>query len=137
MSGKDRISLTMTGAVAVLLTALLVSLLGGCSGAQARITMTGTALRPLRPALTASAAPRSRLRARSVAGPLRVWATASVTSRPFTTLPAIAALGDARPLLVLAVRGGWVRVALPGRPNGATGWAHRADVVLEPMGVVA
>jgi lipoprotein-anchoring transpeptidase ErfK/SrfK len=49
---------------------------------------------------------------------------------PAQVLPATTAFGSARALLIDGDDGGWLRVLLPTRPNGSTGWIRRADVEL-------
>jgi lipoprotein-anchoring transpeptidase ErfK/SrfK len=49
---------------------------------------------------------------------------------PAQTLPATTEFGSARALLVDSDDGGWLRVLLPTRPNGSTGWIRRGDVEL-------
>jgi lipoprotein-anchoring transpeptidase ErfK/SrfK len=49
---------------------------------------------------------------------------------PAQTLPATTEFGSARALLVDTDDGDWLRVLLPTRPNGSTGWIRRADVEL-------
>ena len=47
-------------------------------------------------------------------------------SQPSTAVPQV--------FLVTARRaGGWVRILLPIRPNGSTGWVHAADVLISPV----
>jgi lipoprotein-anchoring transpeptidase ErfK/SrfK len=49
---------------------------------------------------------------------------------PTVTLPATTEFGSARALLVDTDDGDWLRVLLPTRPNGSTGWIRRGDVEL-------
>ena len=49
---------------------------------------------------------------------------------PSLTLPATTEFGSDRALLVDGVDGDWLRVLLPTRPNGSTGWIRRGDVEL-------
>jgi lipoprotein-anchoring transpeptidase ErfK/SrfK len=56
-------------------------------------------------------------------------ASAPVAAR----LPARTELGSPRVVLALESRDGWVRVALPTRPNGSTGWVRAEDVRLQPV----
>lgn len=49
---------------------------------------------------------------------------------PAQVLPATTGFGSARALLIDGDEGGWLRVLLPTRPNGSTGWIRRADVEL-------
>jgi len=51
-------------------------------------------------------------------------------ARPFRTLAGTTAEGTPLVFLVRAARGAWVHVALPIRPNGATGWVRRTVVTL-------
>jgi len=50
--------------------------------------------------------------------------------RPLVRLPARTPAGGPRVLLVRARRGGWLRVLLPVRPNGAGGWIRARRVAL-------
>jgi lipoprotein-anchoring transpeptidase ErfK/SrfK len=68
---------------------------------------------------------------------LAVRAAPSPQSKVVATLPQFRPQ-DYRPTTVLAtkarpVRGGWYRIAVPGRPNGRMGWVRAADVDLRPM----
>jgi lipoprotein-anchoring transpeptidase ErfK/SrfK len=62
---------------------------------------------------------------------VRRWpsAAAAVAVR----LPARTSLGSPRVLLALEARRGWLRVVLPTRPNGSTGWVPAAAVRLLPV----
>ncbi len=58
-------------------------------------------------------------------------------SEPALVLPSRTSFGSPLVLLVTAVGDGdddnWVQVALPGRPNGRTGWVKRSDVQLHEV----
>jgi hypothetical protein len=136
----DRVGLALAAAAAVLLAGVLVVVLAdeGAGSRTARVGVVDTvvpeaaraALAVPQPELP-DPGPGGALRARPVSGALTVRAAAALTARVVTTLPP--PLGSARVLLVLAVRGDWVRVALPIRPDGSTGWVRRAEVVLEAV----
>lgn len=64
---------------------------------------------------------------------LGVWAAPSTGGAAPRLLDSRTPLGSPRVLLALARQGDWVQVALPVRPNGATGWVRAADVRLEPV----
>jgi lipoprotein-anchoring transpeptidase ErfK/SrfK len=52
---------------------------------------------------------------------------------PATVLPATTEFGSPRALLVVADEGEWLQVALPVRPNGATGWVRRDGLDLRTV----
>ena len=52
---------------------------------------------------------------------------------PSQVLPATTEFGSPRVLLVIEELGDWLQVSLPERPNGSTGWVHRADVELHEV----
>src|SRR5204862_5930437 len=52
---------------------------------------------------------------------------------PSGTLANPNALGQPLVFLVKEQHGDWLKVALPGRPNGATGWIQASDVALRPV----
>ncbi len=56
-----------------------------------------------------------------------VFSAADVDSSS-QVLSATTDFGSARAMLVLAEQGEWLRVALPTRPNGSSGWVRKADV---------
>jgi len=56
-----------------------------------------------------------------------VWSAPRATASS-VTLPATTPFGTPRVLLATATRGTWLRVLLPTRPNGATGWIRARDV---------
>ena len=90
---------------------------------------TGAATGPAAGAARRGAA-TGRIARPATAGPLTVRAQARDQATVVATLPPTTPLGSARVLQVLQVAGGWVRVALPVRPNGTTGWVRSSDVVL-------
>lgn len=66
------------------------------------------------------------VRAAAPAG-VTVWSAPRATSSS-VPLPATTSFGTPRVLLATATRGTWLRVLLPTRPNGATGWVRARDV---------
>ncbi len=57
-----------------------------------------------------------------------VRSAADDSAATVTTLGAKTKLGSKTTLLALGEQDGWVQVALPTRPNGATGWVRSTDV---------
>ena len=57
-----------------------------------------------------------------------VWSAPRATASS-VTLPATTSFGTPRVLLATATRGTWLRVLLPTRPNGSTGWVRARDVI--------
>lgn len=112
---------------------------GGTKAATATTTAGATSsLAPttLAPTTTAPAVPTSVLATGAVP---RVDIYGSpVQPEPARTLdnpqPSGAAPGTTYPLrmLVVETRGEWLKVLLPIRPNGSSGWVRRADVELDP-----
>lgn len=61
--------------------------------------------------------------------PHKIYASPTA-ARPFGTLPVVTPITEEPTALpVLARRGGWLEVLLPGRPNGHTGWIRRRATV--------
>jgi hypothetical protein len=58
---------------------------------------------------------------------IRVYRTTR-SKRPMFRLPHRTADGVPRTFLVRRRHGAWLRVYLPGRPNGSSGWVHRSAV---------
>lgn len=56
--------------------------------------------------------------------------TSPEAARPFLRLSATTPFGSPRVVLVRAVRGSWLQVLLPVRPNGSTGWVRRSELTL-------
>lgn len=56
--------------------------------------------------------------------------TAPDAARPFLRLSATTPFGSPRVVLVRAVRGSWLQVLLPVRPNGSSGWVRRSELTL-------
>ena len=102
-----------TAGTVVLAAALLV----GCGTAAAR--------RPPR----AAAAPAPAVIATVGAGALAVYRSPG-QSAPYERLTARTTYGSPRVLLVLGERGSWLKVLLPERPDGTTGWVRAAQVRL-------
>ena len=73
----------------------------------------------------------SRLTART-ANPLAVYAQRG-DDAPVTTLTPTTEFGTTRVVLVVRRRGAWLKVRLPERPNGATGWVRARDVELRSV----
>jgi hypothetical protein len=74
---------------------------------------------------------RPRLTARA-AEPLPVYAQRG-DHDPSSILAASTDFGTTRVLLVTKRRGHWLKVRLPVRPNGSTGWVRTRDVELRPV----
>lgn len=131
-----------TALLRILLAAAVTALvLAGCGGAaddrrvgtSARETVSAEAVTP-----APSARPRSNpsstvARAR---GELRVYDRPG-DGRPATVLAATTGFGSPTVVLVSTVgtgaRDGWLKVLLPVRPNGATGWIRTSDVDLRTV----
>jgi lipoprotein-anchoring transpeptidase ErfK/SrfK len=96
----------------LLLAAILAAGVAGSAQARAPAVPRMQTLVALRAPQTARAAPRVTARALR-----RVAAERPITGSP-TVLP------------VLGRSGGWLRVRLPGRPNGATGWIRARGTAL-------
>jgi lipoprotein-anchoring transpeptidase ErfK/SrfK len=79
------------------------------------------------PPTTVMAIPPDPVVARVVASHLDVYRNPGDAS-PAVTLSAQTEFGNARTLLAVQERDGWVQVMLPVRPNGAVGWT-KADAV--------
>jgi hypothetical protein len=116
-----------TAVVAVALTLAL----GACSGGD-----------PSTPRDEPEAAPPAALESPAPSGTGALVARSStdlaVFARPgdpapAQVLPATTEFGSARALLIDGDDGGWLRVLLPTRPNGSTGWIRRADVELRQV----
>lgn len=63
-------------------------------------------------------------------GPLTVRAEPDAAAAVVTELSATTGFGSPRALLVLDDTDGWVRVQVPERPNGGSGWVDAAEVEL-------
>lgn len=75
--------------------------------------------------------PANVVRARR--GSLIVRKAAKKDAKPVATLTATTPMGSARVLLAKRDAGEWIEVLLPVRPNGATGWVRRSDVVVQQI----
>ncbi|MFP5332582.1 MAG: L,D-transpeptidase, partial [Acidimicrobiia bacterium] len=69
-------------------------------------------------------------------GRLAVFATPR-SDRPFRTLERTTILGTPTVVFVLDATEDWLKVMVPGRPNGQTGWVRQADVVMYEVGTRA
>jgi lipoprotein-anchoring transpeptidase ErfK/SrfK len=125
---------------------VLVLALAGCSGGKAR---SGAAPAPSTAAVVTTIAPSTLAPSTTVAAPQYFLATAlpavhsvdifasPVQPEPTKSLdnpqPSGAAPGSTFPLRMLVVedRGDWLKVLLPIRPNGSSGWVRRSVVDLE------
>jgi lipoprotein-anchoring transpeptidase ErfK/SrfK len=91
---------------------------------------------PTTSAPTTTAAPGISVLATAAVARVDIF-NSPVQPEPVRTLdnpqPSGAAPGTTYPLRMLVVedRGDWIRVLLPIRPNGASGWVRRADVTLD------
>lgn len=110
-----------------------------------RITLLGAVLLAALTAVPTSGAAVS-VGARVVGSGSITWGQVAVRARPAADAPVLATLSqfrkDYRPRVVMAVgqrvRPGtgealWYRIAVPGRPNGRTGWVPAAAVKLTPV----
>ncbi len=71
--------------------------------------------------------------ARFVSASVEVW-HAPTDDAPAFSLPSTTEWGNPRVLLATSLRGRWVRVSLPLRPNGSEGWVRARDVELSDIG---
>jgi len=130
---------------AAVASAAAVIALSACGGAHTtaaphRPLPTVTAP-PTRPALTTTTRPPyESVTAQAIVPHLLVFnhpgdaAPARVLDNPWLVDPTQPASALPQVFLVQAQRpGGWVRVLLPIRPNGSTGWVRAADVTLSPV----
>jgi lipoprotein-anchoring transpeptidase ErfK/SrfK len=135
-----RLGLALAAAGLVLVGLIAGSLLapgGGGSGAGAAAGARGAAAASAggsRSALRVSAATGARPLppGTSLVANVRGGRALAVYRRPGAARPArrLAAAPGARVLLVRARRGAWLRVLLPLRPNGSSGWIRARDVAL-------
>lgn len=109
-----------------LLLAVTVAVSAACGGQAAA---------PERGARSARDSPeRGGITPALVARPAGAVAVApSPGATPTRELPATTEFGSPRALLVVDRRGDWLRVALPDRPNGSTGWITGAGVELREL----
>jgi lipoprotein-anchoring transpeptidase ErfK/SrfK len=89
----------------------------------------GPAAAPADPTAPPTSIDKSGALVARTTSPLAVFADPSAPQAAHV-LPATTSFGSARALLVTEDRGEWLQVALPVRPNGSTGWVHRADVTV-------
>jgi lipoprotein-anchoring transpeptidase ErfK/SrfK len=78
-----------------------------------------------------TAAPETTFLVARASAPVSV--SPSPGAEPTLELPATTTFGSPRALLVLGQKGSWLRVALPERPNGSTGWVQADDVELREV----
>ena len=114
MTGRSRFASGLSAA----LSALALMLAAGCAAGP-----------PAGPAAGGPAAGDSAVVA-TVSGARLASYVSPEASTPFLVLDPTTALGSPTVVLVRSVRPGWLQVLLPDRPNGLTGWVHRADVTL-------
>lgn len=125
------------------LTILLVVTLAttACGGGQATATDATTTIDaapvatiPAEPAVDADAnAPALRATLTRPDEVLVAFAEPDAGTAVVAELAPTTDLGSARVLAVEEQHPGWVRVALPVRPNGTTGWVADADVVVDEV----
>ncbi|HET9655014.1 MAG TPA: L,D-transpeptidase [Kineosporiaceae bacterium] len=72
-------------------------------------------------------------RAVSLNGALTVRETSSASGKVIAELSAKTPMGSPRVLMVQQVIPGWVKVSLPTRPNGTSGWVPAASVRVEAL----
>lgn len=112
------------------LAAVAVVLVTGCGGGPAAEDATSA---PTTTVATAGADQATEPAGAGVSQVARTDADLDVYGAPGDTaptsvLPSTTSFGSPRALRVLASEGEWLQVALPVRPNGATGWVRRAHV---------
>lgn len=110
--------------------------LTACSGGGSAPAAPSTTTQPAAVQVTATPATAQVVGQRAlstVKGALVVRRKPSAAAAVLTKLPATTPLGSMRVLLVDKVSGGWVKVQLPVRPNGVSGWVAAKDVKLEPV----
>jgi lipoprotein-anchoring transpeptidase ErfK/SrfK len=117
----------LTRVAAVALVSLVLT---GCGGSDP----SPTASAPQSP-VASSSLPQSTPVLRAVlvetTKPIDVYAEPSGPVR--TTLDPTTSYGSPRTFLVERVEGDWIRVFLPTRPNGATGWVAATDVTTQQI----
>ena len=119
----------LRGTVAAALASLV---LAGCGGGTVQTTdpavHAAAASTDTEPTVLATATATGALRATltNTGKPITIWAMPGGDSTG--SLPASTSYRSARTLLVDRIEGDWVRVLLPTRPNGSTGWVKAADI---------
>ncbi len=93
---------------------------------------TVTTAAPAPAVVSAAAAPPPAIVARVTAPGLSVY-VAEGDPRPAVRLPATTEWGNPRVLLTTHLRGDWIQVLLPLRPNNAVGWVRSKDVTLSTV----
>jgi lipoprotein-anchoring transpeptidase ErfK/SrfK len=73
-------------------------------------------------------APGASVNVQSKVSQLQVHADADASSKVVTTLKDKTKLGSKTTLLVVDAKDDWLKVQLPTRPNGSTGWVQAKDV---------
>jgi len=95
---------------------------------------------------SATSAPSSAAAVKVVGSGTIAWPSVAVRSQPSRTAPVLKTMKqfrpDFRPRVVLALEQrtdpvtgepAWLRITIPGRPNGRTGWIPAASATLEPV----
>ena len=126
-------SLSLRGVVSVALASLV---LAGCGGGGSTATTTpAPASTGIADAHTPPATPEATVQMPSRAvpakagSPLTIWRNPG--GDPQQVLPPKTSYGTALVVLVDHAEGAWIKVLLPTRPNGSTGWVKRTDVTLQ------
>jgi lipoprotein-anchoring transpeptidase ErfK/SrfK len=128
---RKRLRLGLGGLALVLAVILaVVMFVGGGSGAPAKnaaapIRTTTTTVAPT----TTTSTPPPAITAMTKVPSLQVFEAPGAT-RVVTSLSAKTDYLQPRTLLVVGEQGDWLKVLLPIRPNGSTGWIRRSDVIL-------
>jgi lipoprotein-anchoring transpeptidase ErfK/SrfK len=131
----------------VVLVSIAIGILSGCGGGGAAAPVSAPTVAPssVRPASTAvpttrPLAPGVSLVAQATVAHLAVFdhphATrpVRVLDNPWTVDPSVPASTVPQVFLVQTRRAdGWLRVLLPIRPNGSTGWVRTSDVSVRPV----
>lgn len=101
------------------ITGLVITALTGCGNAS-----------PSVPAALPPAAGTEAAVVGTVAGQQLSAYRSPGAARPFLRLSSGTPFGSRRVVLVRAVRGDWLQVLLPVRPNGSTAWVRRSELTL-------
>jgi lipoprotein-anchoring transpeptidase ErfK/SrfK len=124
---------------------VVISVLGACSTAHTVTqpvppSSTSTTRPPLAPATTTTLAPYVSITAQAIVSHLTVFdrpdvrAPTRVLDNPWRVDPAQPSSAVPQVFLVEAQRSdGWVRILLPVRPNGSSGWVRAHDISLSPV----
>jgi lipoprotein-anchoring transpeptidase ErfK/SrfK len=116
--------------ITVLTAGALVLGVAACGGGGAGDT--GTPAETAAPTTTQAPAASGTTVARATGDGVAVFADVDDTE-PVLAVPGTSPFGFRQSFLVLDDQGDSLRVLVPGRPNGSTGWIRRADVELQTV----